>query len=65
MLLDFVLKISYEIKENKRLPQGSLLFQRVSCGITPHDMAPPAGIEPATKRLTVVCSTAELQGNVI
>ncbi len=27
-------------------------------------MAPPAGFEPATHRLTGDCSTAELQGNV-
>ncbi len=27
-------------------------------------MAPQAGFEPATKRLTVACSTTELLGNV-
>jgi hypothetical protein len=27
--------------------------------------APPAGFEPAANRLTVDCSTAELQGNVL
>ena len=27
-------------------------------------LAPPVGIEPTTNRLTVDCSTAELQGNV-
>jgi hypothetical protein len=36
---------------NKKSPIGLFLF------------APPAGFEPAANRLTVDCSTAELQGN--
>lgn len=28
-------------------------------------LAPPAGFEPTTNRLTGDCSTAELQGNIL
>ncbi len=33
-------------------------------GLLYFTLAPPAGFEPAANRLTVDCSTAELQGNV-
>ena len=33
--------------------------------LQPHRMAPRAGFEPATQRLTVVCSTTELPRKII
>ena len=43
-------------------PVHGLLFRGIAL-LGKERMAPRAGFEPAAKRLTVVCSTAELSGN--
>ena len=54
-----ILELFKNIKKEKSLPMGqrfsmTLLWQGLKCL---QKMAPQAGLEPATQRLTVVCST--------
>ena len=51
--------------KNKLSNEDEFLIELYNKSLSKKEMAPRAGLEPATERLTAACSTTELPGNNI